>query len=138
MIIKINTHGHPLPESHGEWIDLRTAEDAVLEPQEYREISLGVSMQLPDGYYAEVAPRSSTCRNWGVIMANSIGIIENSYCGDNDIWRFPAVAIRHTEIPAGTRICQFRLRKQAEPVQFEQAASLGNPDRGGFGSTGKN
>lgn len=137
MLIKINTHGNALPESHGEWIDLRTAEDAILEPQEYREISLGVSMQLPDGYYAEVAPRSSTCKNWGVIMANSIGIIENSYCGDNDIWKFPAVAIRHTKIPSGTRICQFRLVEQTAPVQFEPVELLDNPDRGGFGSTGK-
>lgn len=137
MVIKINTHGNPIPESHGEWIDLRTAEDVVLEPLEFKVISLGVSMELPDGYYAEVAPRSSTCKNFGVIMANSIGIIENTYCGDNDIWRFPAVAIRHTEIPSGTRICQFRLVKKAESVQFEPVEFLGNPDRGGFGSTGK-
>lgn len=134
--IRINTHGNPLPESHGEWIDLRTAETVVIEPLEYRMISLGVSMELPDGYYAEVAPRSSTCKNWGVIMANSIGIIENSYCGDNDVWGFPAVAIRRTEIPAGTRICQFRLVRCADAVQFEQVEMLGNRDRGGFGSTG--
>lgn len=135
--VRINTHGNPLPESHGEWIDLRTAETVVIEPFEYRMISLGVSMELPDGYYAEIAPRSSTCKNWGVIMANGIGIIENSYCGDNDVWGFPAFAIRCTEIPAGTRICQFRLVKCADPVQFEQVGMLGNRDRGGFGSTGK-
>ena len=137
MVVKINTHGNPIPESHGEWVDLRTAEDVALEPLEFKIISLGVSMELPEGHYAEVAPRSSTCKNWGVIMANSIGIIENDYCGDNDIWGFPAVAIRHTEIPAGTRICQFRLVKKAECVQFESVEFLGNPDRGGFGSTGK-
>lgn len=137
MIIKINTHGNPVPESHGEWIDLRTAEEADLEPLEFKVISLGVSMQLPEGYYAEIAPRFSTCKNWGVIMANSIGIIENTYCGDGDIWGFPAVAIRRTTIPAGTRICQFRLVKKAERVRFEPVEFLGNPDRGGFGSTGK-
>ena len=126
-----------MPEIHGEWIDLHTAEDAELNPLEFKIISLGISMELPEGYYAQVVPRSSTCKNFGVIMANSMGIIENSYCGDNDIWGFPAVAIRQTVIPKGTRICQFRLVKQSETVEFEQVESLGNADRGGFGSTGK-
>lgn len=136
--IRINTHGNPMPEIHGEWIDLHTAEDAELNPLEFKIISLGISMELPEGYYAQVVPRSSTCKNFGVIMANSMGIIENSYCGDNDIWGFPAVAIRQTVIPKGTRICQFRLVKQSETVEFEQVESLGNADRGGFGSTGSN
>ena len=112
MKVKINTHGNPLPESHGEWVDLYTAEDIVLEPLDFKIISLGIAMELPAGYYAQVVPRSSTCKNFGVIMANSVGIIEHSYCGNDDIWGFPAVAIRHTEIPKGTRICQFRLVKQ--------------------------
>jgi len=137
MKIRINTHGNKMPERHGEWVDLCTAEDVVLEPLEFKIISLGVSMELPEGYYAHVVPRSSTCKNHGVIMANSMGVIENSYCGDNDVWGFPAVAIRHTEIPKGTRICQFRLEKQAEPIEFEQVEMLGNADRGGWGSTGK-
>lgn len=109
MEVFINTHGNPVPVSYGEWVDLYTAEDVVLEPLEFKIISLGVSMQLPKGKYAVMVPRSSACKNHGVIMANSIGVIENSYCGDNDIWGFPAVAIRHTEIPKGTRLCQFRL-----------------------------
>lgn len=136
MKIKINTHGNPVPVAKGDCIDLCTAEDVVLDPLEFKIISLGVSMELPEGYYAQVTPRSSTCKNFGIIMANSIGIIDHSYCGDNDIWGFPAVAIRHTEIPKGTRICQFRLVKQMEPVEFEQVELLGNADRGGFGSTG--
>lgn len=135
--VRINTHGNQMPEIHGEWIDLHTAEDAELNPLEFKIISLGVSMELPEGYYAQVVPRSSTCKNFGVIMANSMGIIENSYCGDNDIWGFPAVAIKQTVIPKGTRICQFRLVKQSKAVDFEQVESLGNTDRGGFGSTGK-
>lgn len=135
--VRINTHGNQMPEIHGEWIDLHTAEDAELNPLEFKIISLGVSMELPEGYYAQVVPRSSTCKNFGVIMANSMGIIENSYCGDNDIWGFPAVAIRQTVIPKGTRICQFCLVKQSKAVDFEQVESLGNADRGGFGSTGK-
>lgn len=105
---------------------------------EFTIIDLGYSMKLPDGYYAIVAPRSSTCKNHGVIMANSIGIIENSYCGENDRWGFPAVAIRHTIIPAGTRICQFCLVKQSEPPTFTKVDHLTGPDRGGWGSTGTN
>lgn len=136
MKVRINTHGNPLPESHGEWIDLRTAEEVHLQPLEFKIISLGVSMELPEGYYAHMVPRSSTCKNFGIIQANSMGVFENDFKGDGDIWGFPAVAIRETTIPAGSRICQFRLVKCAEPVEFEQAESLGNADRGGWGSTG--
>lgn len=136
MKVRINTHGNLLPETHGEWVDLYSAEDTILEPLDFKIISLGVAMELPAGYYAQIVPRSSTCKNFGIIMANSIGIIEHSYCGNDDIWGFPAVAIRHTEIPKGTRICQFRLVKQDEPVAFEQVEDLGNPNRGGWGSTG--
>jgi len=136
MKVKINTHGGPVPVSHGEWVDLFTAEDVVMEPLEFKYISLGVVMELPEGYYAYLLPRSSTCAKHGIIQANSMGVMEHNFCGDNDIWKFPAVAIRHTEIPKGTRICQFRLVKQSEPVEFEQVEILGNPDRGGWGSTG--
>lgn len=136
MKVIINTHGNQLPMAYGEWVDLYTAEDVVIEPLGFKIISLGVSMQLPKGKYAVVVPRSSACKNYGVIMANSIGIIENSYCGNNDVWGFPAVAIRHTEIPKGTRLCQFRLVDQSEAISFEPVEDLGNPDRGGFGSTG--
>lgn len=136
MRIKINTHGGPMPERHGEWIDLSTAAPAFLKPFEYKRISLGVSMELPHGYYAEVVPRSSTCEKWGIILANNMGVIENDYNGDDDIWQFPAVAIRETYIPEGTRICQFRLVKQQEEAELEPVDSLGNDNRGGFGSTG--
>lgn len=136
MEIIINTHGNPVPAAYGEWVDLYTAEDVELEPLEFKIISLGVSMQLPTGKYAIMAPRSSACKNHGVIMANSIGVVENSYCGNNDIWGFPAVAIRHTKIPKGTRLCQFRLVDQTEKLSFIPVDDLGNPDRGGFGSTG--
>lgn len=135
--VRINTHGGPLPVCHGEWVDLYTAEDVSLKAGEYKTISLGVSMELPTGYYAQMVPRSSTCKNFGIIMANSVGVIEHSYCGDNDIWGFPAVAIRDTEIPKGTRICQFCLVEQHPSIEFEEVDALGNADRGGFGSTGK-
>ena len=134
--IRINTHGNEMPVSHGEWIDLRTAEDVELDPLEFKIISLGVAMELPEGYYAQVVPRSSTCKTFGIIMANSIGIIEHNYSGNEDVWGFPAVAIRHTVIPKGSRIYQFHLVKQDEPVEFEQVDDLGNPNRGGWGSTG--
>ena len=137
QVIRINTHGNKMPESHGEWIDLRTSEDVVLRPFEYKRISLGVSMELPEGYYAHMVPRSSTCEKYGIIQANSMGVYEHEYCGDGDIWAFPAVAIRETYIPKGTRICQFRLVKCADPVEFKQVESLVNKDRGGFGSTGR-
>ena len=134
--IEINTHGGPLPEIHGEWIDLCTAEDAYLKSGDFKIISLGVSMKMPDRYYTHIVPRSSTFKNFGVLMTNSMGVIENTYCGDNDVWGFPALAMRDTFIPKGTRVCQFRLVKSADPVVFEQVESLGYKDRGGFGSTG--
>ena len=136
MKIKINTHGNPLPVQHGEWVDLHTAEDVSLKALEYKTISLGVSMELPEGYYAHIVPRSSAFKKHGVIMTNSIGVIENSYKGDNDVWGFPALAMRDTFIPKGTRLCQFRLEKQADTIEFVEVDKLGNKDRGGFGSTG--
>lgn len=136
LAVKINTHGGKMPEQHGEWIDLAAAEDVTMKKGEYKIISLGVSMQLPPGYYGKVVPRSSTAKKYGVIMANSIGIIENNYNGDNDIWGFPAYAIRDTVIEKGTRICQFCIVRQEVKVEFEEVGRLGNDDRGGFGSTG--
>lgn len=136
--IKINIHGntHCTPQSHGDWVDLATEDSQDIKEGEYRLISLGVSMELPDGYYAEVVPRSSTCKKWGVIQANSMGIIDHNYKGDDDIWCFPAYAIKDTYIPAGTRICQFRLVKQDEKIEFDFVDKLEGKNRGGFGSTG--
>lgn len=136
MNIKINTHGNALPEAHGDWVDLATAEDVKLEAGEFKIISLGISMQLPDGYYAMVLPRSSTYKKWGIVLANSCGIIDNDYCGDDDIWGFPAVAFVDTEIPKGTRIAQFTLMKKQDAINFEQVYELNNKNRGGFGSSG--
>lgn len=138
MNVRINTHGNPLPEVHGEWIDLCTAEETHLEFLEYKIISLGVSVEIPEGYYAHIVPRSSTFGKWGVLLANSMGVIENDYCGDGDVWGFPAVCLRQegTTIPKGTRVCQFRLMEKAPAIEFEQVEQLGNKDRGGFGSTG--
>lgn len=123
-------------EGKSDWIDLRAAEDVVMKKGEFKLISLGVVMQLPEGYEAHVVPRSSTFKNFGVIQANSVGIIDNSYCGDEDVWHFPALAMRDTEIHANDRICQFRIVKNQPAVSFTEVACLGNEDRGGFGSTG--
>lgn len=121
----------------GDWIDLRASETVTLEAGDFRIISLGVSMQLPEGYEAHIVPRSSTYKKWGIIQANHMGVIDNSYSGDNDVWGMPVIALRDTVIEENDRICQFRLVKRMEGVNFEEAESLGNPDRGGFGSTGE-
>ena len=120
----------------GDWIDLRAAERVEMHKGDLAIIRLGVAMQLPEGYEAIMAARSSTPRNFGIICAGGIGVIDNSYCGDGDEWRFPAYAIRDTVIEPGDRIAQFRILKSQGPVEFETVESLGNPDRGGIGSTG--
>lgn len=121
----------------GDWIDLRAAEDVKMECGEFKLISLGVSMKLPEGYEAVIIPRSSTFKNWGIIQTNHFGLIDNSYCGFNDIWMFPALATRDTFIEKNSRICQFRIQKSMEDVTFKTVARLDDVDRGGFGSSGK-
>ena len=95
-------------------------------------------MELPEGYEAHIVPRSSTFKNFGIIQTNHYGIIDESYCGDNDQWCFPAFALRDTIIHKNDRICQFRIVKKQPPVEFEVVEHLGKTDRGGFGSTGIN
>ena len=124
------------PISKGDWIDLRAAQKVELKAGEFKLIPLGVAMQLPRGYEAHVCPRSSTFKNFGVIQTNSMGIIDNSYCGDNDQWFFPAFALRDTVINVNDRICQFRIMENQPQLQFITVDSLGNKDRGGHGSTG--
>lgn len=141
MKIKIKYHDEELerikPIKIGNWIDLRSAEDVELEGGEFKIISLGISMELPKGYEAHVVPRSSTFKNFGILQTNHMGVIDNSYCGDNDIWRFPALAMWKTSIKKNDRICQFRIMKiQPELLEFEEVEFLGNEERGGFGSSG--
>lgn len=120
----------------GSWIDLYTYENVTLKQGEQKYINLGLAMKLPDGYEAIMAPRSSTYKNWGLTQTNSIGVIDSTYCGDNDIWMFPAHATRTVSIPAGTRLCQFRIQKEQPKIVFETVDSLGEEDRGGMGSSG--
>lgn len=122
---------------NGDWVDLRAAEDVDLKAGDYKLISLGISMKLPEGYEAHVVPRSSTYKNWGVIQGNHMGVIDNSYCGDNDIWYFPALAIRDTHICKNERICQFRIVKKQPKLDFNVVGTLTDKDRGGIGSTGR-
>ena len=140
--IKIKYHTNEIDKikeiAVGDWIDLRAAETVLLHKGDFALISLGVSMKLPDGYEAHVVPRSSTFKKWGVLQANSMGIIDNSYSGTNDIWRFPALAVRDTVINKNDRICQFRIVKRQPTVEFEEMDTLDAVDRGGFGSTGAN
>lgn len=120
----------------GDWIDLSAAETYTLKQGDFALIDLGVSMKLPDGYEAHLAPRSSTFKKWGVIMTNSVGVLDNSFCGDGDIWKMPVYATRDTVISKGDRVCQFRIMEKQPEIEFEEVVSLGSENRGGFGSTG--
>ena len=124
-------------DGKSDWIDLRAAEDVVMKKGDFYLIPLGVAMKLPEGYEAHIVPRSSTFKNFGIIQTNHQGVIDNSYSGDNDEWKMAALAMRDTVIHVNDRICQFRIMKQQPSVVFEETDSLGGPDRGGFGSTGK-
>ena len=121
----------------GDWIDLRSAEDIHMKAGEYRMIPLGVAMELPSGYEALVAPRSSTFRKYGILLANSVGIIDEAYKGDNDEWNFLAYATKDTKIRKNERICQFRIIQHQPLIHLQEVDSLGNADRGGIGSTGR-
>ena len=123
---------------NGDWIDLRAAEDVHLKKGEFRLISLGVGMKLPDGYEAHIAPRSSTYKNFKIMQCNSIGIVDNSYSGPQDCWKYPAIAMEDTVIHKNDRICQFRIMKKQPEIRFETVKELEGKSRGGFGSTGKN
>ena len=152
--ILIKYHDYEIPHIEkikiGDWIDLRAAEDVTLMKGDFKLISLGIAMKLPDGYEAHVLPRSSTFKNFGIIMTNSMGVIDNSYSGTNDIWRFPAYCLEGKQVIAdeygrgtygtlikkGDRICQFRIVKKQPEIEFDEVLFLDEVDRGGFGSTG--
>ena len=129
----------------GNWCDLYANKDMFIPEGEKMMIPLGVAMQLPEGYEAYVVPRSSTFKTWGIIQTNHIGIIDNSYCGDNDQWFYPAYCLEPknfidnqygTLIRKGDKIAQFRIIEVQPKLEFEKVELLGNKDRGGFGSTG--
>ena len=121
-----------------DWIDLRAAEEVELKKGEFKLIHLGVAMQLPKGYEAHIVPRSSSFKNFGIIQTNHMGVIDETYAGPNDWWRMPVLAVRDTVIHKNDRICQFRIMEHQPVIKFEECSALDAPDRGGFGSTGKN
>ena len=140
MKVKYKEGMKPIVRAHdGEWFDLRAAKDYSLVRGDLLKIDLGVAIELPEGYEAIIRPRSSTAFEYGMLMACS-GVIDHMYCGDEDWWNFGAYVIRSGQIKKNDRICQFRIQKQQPSVAeltIETVEHLGNRNRGGFGSTGR-
>ena len=124
-------------DGKSDWIDLRAAEDIDMKAGEFKLIPLGIAMELPKGYEAHIVPRSSTFKNFGIIQTNHQGVVDGSYCGDNDQWFMPAYALRDTQIHVNDRICQFRIVENQPKIIFDEVEHLEHEDRGGIGSTGK-
>lgn len=120
-----------------DWIDLRASEEVALRAGDFALIPLGVAMKLPEGYEAHLVPRSSTFKTWGLLQTNSLGVVDSSYCGDNDMWRMPVYATRDTVVHVNDRIAQFRIMKNQPQLIFDEVSHLDHADRGGFGSTGR-
>lgn len=123
---------------NGDWIDLRSGIDIDLKSGDQCRIPLGVGMILPDGYEAHIVPRSSTLKTFGIIQGNHMGIVDNSYSGDEDEWKMSVIAVRDTHISKNDRICQFRIMKKQPKLVFEKVKHLNETSRGGFGITGVN
>lgn len=138
--IKVKYHSEtakPISQAHpGEWCDLKTAEEIQMDAGEHQLISLGVSIQVPDGYEAIMAARSGTFGKYGLMQANAIGVIDETYCGNDDVWKWSAYATRSIIVPAGTRIAQFRVQEVQGELIIEEVDDMGNDNRGGLGSTG--
>lgn len=120
---------------NGDWVDLRAAINVTLKKGEFAIIPLGVGMKLPFGYEAHIVPRSSTYKNYGIIQTNHMGVIDNSYSGDNDQWGMPVIAMRDTTIHKNDRVCQFRITQKQPDFEFTEVKCLDTKSRGGFGST---
>lgn len=120
----------------GDWIDLRASEELYLNRGDFALIPLGMAVELPKGYEAHIVPRSSTFKNFGIIQTNGMGVVDESYCGDNDQWFMPVYATRFIKINTNDRICQFRIVKKMPEIEIETVDKLGNDNRGGHGSTG--
>ena len=124
-------------DGKSDWIDLRVAENVSMKQGEYRLISMGISVEIPKGYEMLIVPRSSAYKNFGILQTNAMGVVDESFCGDNDIIHMPILAMRDTEIHINDRIGQFRLMPHQPEVHFIEVDHLDNEDRGGFGPTGK-
>ena len=143
-IIKVKYRDKTLPKLQNiagiksDWIDLYASQDYELKQGEFKLIDLNVVVEIPKGYEGHIAPRSSTFKNFGIIQTNSVGVVDNSYCGDEDYLKMPVLAMRDTIIHKGDRICQFRIFKKMEETIFEEVEAMDNENRGGIGSTGTN
>ena len=124
-------------EQHGDWIDVKAASTIHYKSGDFIMIPLGFAMQLPKNCEGHLLPRSSTFKKYHIIMTNSMGIIDEAYCGDNDQWHFPALAFADGVVREGDRIAQFRIVKKQKPLSISVVDCLHNADRGGFGSTGR-
>ena len=136
--IKVKYHSPITPiekTEKGNFIDLRAAHDIHIKKGDFKLIPLGVSIKLPEGYWGQVVPRSSLFKKHGLIMTNSFGVIDSSYCGDDDEWMMPVYATRDTNIEFDERICQFRIVRDID-FTWETVDHLDSVSRGGFGSTG--
>lgn len=149
MKIKIKTlDNRCIPTKNGDWYDLHAGEELIYKKNDFKILSLGIAMQLPKGYEALIIPRSSLYKNYGIIQTNSVGLIDNAYCGNDDIWRFPLLAFKNGTIKIGERLCQFRIILNQDASIWQKlryifskpkivfVKELNNKNRNGFGSTG--
>ncbi len=141
QVIQIKYHSKEIEklryiDGKSDWIDLRAAENVSLKAGDFTLVSFGISIKIPEGYEAHVVPRSSTFKNFCILQANSYGVIDSSYCGENDIWRMPVYAVRDTKLHVNDRIAQFRIMENQPQIVFEEVERMEGKDRGGFGSTG--
>ncbi|HII4524419.1 TPA: dUTP diphosphatase [Clostridium perfringens] len=134
----------------GNWIDVYANKDVFVKCGERKMVPLGFALELPEGWEGHLAPRSSTFKTWGIIQTNSVGVVDDTYIGDNDQWHMPVYClqgkdiesddngeeIKGTWIRKGDKIGQFRIMEVMPEIEFEEVESFGNKDRGGFGTTG--
>lgn len=133
----------------GNWIDVYANKDVFVKCGERKMVPLGFALELPEGWEGHLAPRSSTFKTWGIIQTNSVGVVDDTYIGDNDQWHMPVYCLQGKDIESengeevkgtwirkGDKIGQFRIMEVMPEIQFEEVESFGNKDRGGFGTTG--
>lgn len=133
----------------GNWIDVYAYEDIFVPEGGRAMVNLGFALELPKGWEGHLAPRSSTFKTWGIIQTNSVGVVDDTYIGNNDIWHMPVYClqgkdilndlykeVRGTWIKKGDKIGQFRIMEVMPSIEFEEVESFDNEDRGGFGTTG--
>ena len=133
----------------GNWIDVYANKDVFVKCGERKMVPLGFALELPEGWEGHLAPRSSTFKTWGIIQTNSVGVVDDTYIGDNDQWHMPVYCLQGKDIESengeevkgtwirkGDKIGQFRIMEVMPEIEFEEVESFGNKDRGGFGTTG--